>query len=78
MSIRLRLTLLYIGILALTLIGFSAILYVIQSQATLETTKTTLARQAQEMANAVRRFPPRPDSTLPTTLRPVDSSALYA
>ena len=68
MSIRLRLTLLYIGILALTLIGFSAILYVIQSQATLETTKTTLARQAQEMANAVRRFPPRPDSTLPTTL----------
>ena len=68
MSIRLRLTLLYIAILALTLIVFSVILYVIQSQATLDTTQTTLARQAEEMANAVRRFPPRSDSPLPTTM----------
>ena len=68
MSIRLRLTLLYIGILALTLIAFSVGLYVIQSQATLEATKTTLARQAQEIANGARRFAPRSDSTLPTIL----------
>ncbi|MEW5717274.1 MAG: HAMP domain-containing sensor histidine kinase [Chloroflexota bacterium] len=68
MSIRLRLTLLYIGILALTLIAFSVGLYVIQSQATLEATKTTLARQAQEIANGLRRFAPRPDASMPTTM----------
>lgn len=69
MSIRLRLTLLYLAILAITLITFSAALYVIQSQAMLETTKTTLARQAQEYANLARRFPPRPDlPPLPATI----------
>jgi signal transduction histidine kinase len=68
MSIRLRLTVLYIGILALTLIVFSVGLYVIQSQATLETTKSTLARQAHEIANGLRRFTPRPDTPLPMTM----------
>jgi two-component system OmpR family sensor kinase len=68
MSIRLRLTLLYIAILALTLIAFSVGLYVIQSQATLEATKAALARQVQEMANGVRRFTPRPDSAVSTTM----------
>ncbi len=57
MSIRLRLTLLYSAILALTLITFSTILYVIQSQATLDAIKTTLARQAEEYANTERRLP---------------------
>ncbi len=68
MSIRLRLTLLYIGILALTLIAFSVGLYVIQSQATLETTKSTLARQAQEIANGLRRFTPRGDAPMSATM----------
>lgn len=68
MSIRLRLTLLYIGILALTLIVFSVGLYVVQSQATLEATEATLAHQVQEVANGLRRFTPRPDSTLSTTI----------
>lgn len=64
MSIRLRLTLLYIAILAITLITFSVALYFIQSQATLEATKATLARQAQEYANIARRLPPRPDAPM--------------
>lgn len=68
MSIRLRLTLLYIAILAITLIAFSVGLYLIQSQAMLETTKTTLARQAQEYANLARRFPSRPEMPMPTIL----------
>jgi signal transduction histidine kinase len=61
MSIRLRLTLLYSVILASTLIAFSAILYIIQSQATFNAIQTTLARQAEGLANAERRFPRRPD-----------------
>jgi two-component system, OmpR family, sensor kinase len=68
MSIRLRLTLLFVGILAFTLIAFSVIVFVLQSQATLEATKTTLARQAQEYANFARRFPPRPESSAPGNL----------
>src|SRR5919199_2217270 len=61
MSIRLRLTLLYSTIVALTVIAFSAALYVTQSQNTLEAIKTTLARQADGFANSPRRFPNRPD-----------------
>ncbi len=59
MSIRLRLTLLYCLILALTLIGFSAALYLAQSQVTFEALKTTLERQAQGMTNPERRTPRR-------------------
>lgn len=61
MSIRLRLTLLYTSILALTLVTFSVALYLLQSQATLETTKTTLLRQWSDYANLLRRSPMRHD-----------------
>ncbi len=59
MSIRLRLTLLYSVILALTLVVFSTALYVTQSQVTFDAIKTTLARQAQDMAGMERRLPRR-------------------
>ncbi len=59
MSIRLRLTLLYSTILALTLIVFSTILYVSQSQATYSSIKTNLQRQAEGMSGP-RRFPGPP------------------
>ena len=63
MSIRLRLTLLYSVILALTLIAFGTTLYVIQAKATLDAITTTLARQVEGLANAERRFPRRSDET---------------
>jgi signal transduction histidine kinase len=47
MSIRLRLTLLYSLILALTLITFSLVIYVTQARAILNDTKETLAGQAE-------------------------------
>jgi len=59
MSIRLRLTLLYSVILALTLIVFSTILYVSQNQATYSSIKANLMRQA-EGASGPRRFPGPP------------------
>jgi two-component system OmpR family sensor kinase len=55
MSIRLRLTLLYSGILALTLIAFSVMLYVTQAQATLTEAKRELAKRAEFV---VSRRPP--------------------
>jgi len=58
-SIRLRLTLLYSAILALTLIVFSTILYVSQSQATYGSIKANLVRQAEGMSGP-RRFPGPP------------------
>ncbi|CAG0988104.1 two-component system, OmpR family, sensor kinase [Anaerolineae bacterium] len=57
MSIRLRLTLLYSAILTITLIVFSAALYVTQTQATFAAVKATLARQAENYVNTERRFP---------------------
>ena len=60
MSIRLRLTLLYSTILALTLIVFSTILYVTQSHATYDGIKANLMRQADGMSSP-RRFPGPPD-----------------
>jgi signal transduction histidine kinase len=56
MSIRLRLTLLYSAILALTLITFSTILYVTQSRATYDSIKANLMRQADGLSGP-RRFP---------------------
>jgi len=47
MSIRLRLTLLYSLILALTLIAFSAILYVTQARTSLHESKKALAKRAE-------------------------------
>jgi signal transduction histidine kinase len=69
MSIRLRLTLLYSAILALTLIAFSGTLYLIQSQATFDAVKTNLVRQAVGFANQGRRplLPPG-DLSSPVTL----------
>jgi signal transduction histidine kinase len=58
-SIRLRLTLLYSVILALTLIAFSTILYVTQSHATYDSIKTNLMRQADGF-NGPRRVPGPP------------------
>ena len=55
MSIRLRLTLLYSAILALTLFGFSAILYGSQSQSLLTQEKQRLAEMASRIAE--RRLP---------------------
>jgi two-component system OmpR family sensor kinase len=57
MSIRLRLTLLYSAILALTLIAFSTILYVSQTQTTYAGIKGNLLRQAGVFANGIGRFP---------------------
>ena len=65
MSIRLRLTLLYSAILAITLIAFSATLYFAQSRLTLDAIRATLARQAEGYANLERRFPRRPDDRRP-------------
>jgi two-component system OmpR family sensor kinase len=60
MSIRLRLTLLYSVILALTLIVFSTILYVSQSQATYSSIKANLMRQAEGMSGPRRSPGPSP------------------
>jgi len=60
MSIRLRLTLLYSAILALTLITFSTILYVTQTRATYGSIKANLMRQADGLSNP-RRFPGLPN-----------------
>jgi two-component system OmpR family sensor kinase len=57
MSIRLRLTLLYTAILALTLITFSTILYITQTRLTYDSIRTNLVRQANGYANSPRRFP---------------------
>jgi len=79
MSIRLRLTLLYSVILALTLVLFSATLYAIQSQSTLNDHKRDLAATADRMARglAMARFgqgiPERgPDAGAPDA--PADAS----
>jgi two-component system OmpR family sensor kinase len=68
MSIRLRLTLLYSSILALTLVAFSATLYTIQSRFTLGLLKDDLALNAQRLTMSVGRVrewqdrpPPRPE-----------------
>ncbi len=66
MSIRLRLTLLYSTLLALTLIAFSTALYIAQSRTSLDTITTTLARQAEQFASGPRRPPPgSPDGLAP-------------
>ncbi len=79
MSIRLRLTLLYSAILALTLLAFSTALYVAQERLTYDSIKANLARQGEDFANPRQRFPrppeppsgggappPRPESFDPT------------
>jgi two-component system, OmpR family, sensor kinase len=56
MSIRLRLTLLYSTILALTLIAFGAILYTIQSRYTLNVLERDLALNAERVAERLNAF----------------------
>lgn len=77
MSIRLRLTLIYTAILALTLIAFGSALYIIQAQATYGDIKTALTRQGDGFANAFGRPrgrgegpPPDPNSPGRTDLPP--------
>ena len=57
-SIRLRLTLLYTAILALTLIAFGSILYLAQSRATYDGIRSNLERQAQEWVRRESNPPP--------------------
>ena len=54
MSIRLRLTLLYSTILAVTLITFSMLLYVTQARATYDSIRSDLQRQAERFSRAER------------------------
>ncbi len=61
MSIRLRLTLLYSIILALTLIVLGVVLYVTISRITLDTLQKTLAASAQSVAYSRPFGPDRPD-----------------
>lgn len=53
MSIRLRLTLIYSGILALTLAVFGAALYIIQAQSTLDALKRDLTQTGDRIAASV-------------------------
>lgn len=69
MSIRLRLTLLYTAILALTVIAFSSILYATQAQSIYDGIKANLVRQAAFFPNAgkpeSRTFEPRQQDGAP-------------
>lgn len=77
MSIRLRLTLLYSGILAITVIAFGSFLYAAQSQATYDSIKASLIRQAAFFPGAGRPVPPdgelRNDGGAPA---PTDAQAI--
>jgi two-component system OmpR family sensor kinase len=57
MSIRLRLTLLYSAILAVTLITFSMLLYVTQARATYDSIRSDLQRQAERFTHTNGTFP---------------------
>lgn len=60
-SIRLRLTLLYTAILAVTVIAFSSILYAAQARSTYADIKDDLVRQASFFPSAGKREPRLPD-----------------
>ncbi len=68
MSIRLRLTLLYSAILAITLIVFSTLLYLTQTRLTLDATQTELMHQAEEFVTRERHFAKRIDATAPVAI----------
>ena len=65
MSIRLRLTLLYSAILALTLIIFGAALYTIQARSTLDALKRDLTRSSERLAVSVLWLYSHPTIPLP-------------
>lgn len=84
MSIRLRLTLLYSAILALTLIVFGAALYTIQAQSTLDSLKRDLTRSGENMAAAVlwrQTHPPpaqpEPERRPPLTFEDFSSASAF-
>ncbi|MBN1889705.1 MAG: HAMP domain-containing histidine kinase [Thermoflexales bacterium] len=80
MSIRLRLTLLYSAILAITLIAFSTALYTIQTHVTYDSIKANLKRQALAFASPRQGFPgsgeQRPPGEMPPPgeQQPLDGS----
>ena len=81
MSIRLRLTLLYSAILALTLVAFSVMVYGIQSQSTLNAQKQLLVGRAQrfsegrqiQLRGEGRPFPPDRNDVPTRTLTAPDT-----
>ena len=72
MSIRLRLTLLYSAILALTLIALGTILYITQWRAIFDSIRSDLARQAAFVANASERRLGLPEPWLSRMLPPIN------
>ena len=73
MSIRLRLTMLYTAILALTLVLLSVVLYTIQAQSTLDSLKDDLKQSGEAFATSVlwRYLHPAPPRLEPEHLPPV-------
>lgn len=69
MSIRLRLTLLYSAILALTLIAFSSLLYVSQTRTTYDNIRANLVSQANRFPR-VERIPGPPPGDINTAPAP--------
>lgn len=79
MSIRLRLTLLYSAILALTLVAFSAILYAIQAQYTISVLRRDLVQSAQRVSGRVvmaSRFWERMNAR-PEIQRPIPDEGVF-
>ena len=76
MSIRLRLTLLYSAILALTLIVFGAALYTIQAQETMNSLQANLIQSGNGLAQSILNYylnpnpnpPPRPPGPPPVSI----------
>jgi signal transduction histidine kinase len=73
MSIRLRLTLLYTGILALTLVLLSIVLYTIQARSTLDSLKNDLRQSGDVFATTLlwRYFHPSPPEREPVRPPPM-------
>lgn len=74
-SIRLRLTLLYSAIVALTVIAFSIALYAMQSHATFDSIKSNLVRQAQMLTGPRGGPPGEPGAPPPAETPPEDVTA---
>ena len=74
MSIRLRLTLLYSAILAVTLIAFSTVLYAIQARNTLSIVQQDLVANARRVAEMISRSLLRADPVHPPWRIPQDGT----
>jgi signal transduction histidine kinase len=75
MSIRLRLTLLYSTIVAMTIITFGSILYITQSREAFDSIRSDLVRQASFLANAGERRPGLPEGLLSRIQPPLNELA---